>query len=191
MDPNDLANTKGIAEHFELLPCDDLSIAISIQKYGLMNRPESRCRNDYPIKLKKLLKFPLKPEYLYNSILAPELPYDQRLCENLCVVNHWLPKCNCLMSDTIFYYNGGQENDSYSVCPSVEVQEIPEMTDNCMINSVYARTEAEVFDQCKCFKRCEGYAFEVKSYDKIKHMYGKFTIERYSLKMQLNSNVLA
>lgn len=104
----------------DLFEVNTVSVSISIQRYDLLDRAESPCRNDYPKHLKKLLKLPLKPEYLWNSILAPELPYDQRVCENMCVVNHWLPKCNCMMSDIIWYYAGGMENRNLSLLYSFE-----------------------------------------------------------------------
>lgn len=88
---------------FTVLPCDDLSIAINLLQYKLISRDESPCRNDYPPELMKLLKTPLKPEYLYNSIHAPKLPYDHRTCDDMCVTAYWLPQCNCYMSEVILF----------------------------------------------------------------------------------------
>lgn len=85
-DTNDLMNTYGVPEYFELLPCDELSITISLETYKFINRSESPCRDDYPPEMKAVLKDKLKPEDLFNSILAPNLPYDPGTCESLCVI---------------------------------------------------------------------------------------------------------
>lgn len=77
-DTVELTDVKGVPEYFKLLPCEFLAIGISMQKYKFIDRPASPCQNEYPPELKSLLLFPVKPENLYNSILAPELPYSVR-----------------------------------------------------------------------------------------------------------------
>lgn len=111
-DPNELTDTFGVPENIRLIPCEDTSIAVRLQQHHRIDRPESPCRNDYPADLRKLVETPLKPEWLYNAMLAPKLPYDQRVCDNMCLVNHWFPKCHCIMSYDVWYYAGGLDNDS-------------------------------------------------------------------------------
>lgn len=179
-DPNDLTDTQGIPEYFELLPCDDVSIAISLQEYILIDREESPCQNDYPTELKQLVKTPLKPEWLYNAMLTPNLPYDQRVCDNMCMVNYWLPICKCIMSFDIWHYAGGLDNDSLVKCP--ESFEILETENSCTMLDIYSRTPIEEFAKCKCFKRCQGYAYMVTAYDKNRHRPGiKILITEYTV----------
>lgn len=112
IDPNELTDTIGVPENLLLLPCHDVSIAVRLQRSHLIDRIESPCQNDYPEDLRKLVNSPLKPERLYNALLAPNLPYDQRVCDNMCLVNYWLPICHCIMSYEIWHYAGGQANNS-------------------------------------------------------------------------------
>lgn len=72
-DPNGLNEMQGIPEYFELIPCDDVAIAINLQRFNLINRINSPCRNDYPANLKTLLRSPLTAWHLNNAMLAPEL----------------------------------------------------------------------------------------------------------------------
>lgn len=170
-DPNDLTDTKGVPEYFQLLPCEDLSIAVNLQRIKLINRADSPCRNDYPPGLKMLVPTPIKPVNLYNAMLASELPYDQRTCEEMCVVSYWLPLCSCMMSYDIWHYAGGIENDSVARCPFESEDE----ANQCTMTDVYSRTPAEEFDRCECFRRCVGYEFTVSAYDKVRHRPGEQT----------------
>lgn len=88
LDPIAEAETKDLPEHFQLFPCDEISIAVSLQHYQLKDRPNSPCRNSYPPDLQRWLKNPMEPGDFYNSILAPELPYDTRTCNKLCISNY-------------------------------------------------------------------------------------------------------
>lgn len=168
-DPNDLTDTIGVPEVFQLMPCDDLSIAISLQKFKLINQAESPCRNDYPTDLKVLLPTAINPANLFNAMFAPDLPYDQRICEELCVVKYWLPICNCFVSYDIWRYVGGTENISLKYCSFESENEVGD----CSRTDVYSLTPAKEFDRCECFGRCEGYQFAVTAYDKFRHRLGK------------------
>lgn len=176
-DPNDLTTTRGITEYFELLPCDDLSIAIRLQQYKLLDRSESPCLYDYPSELKELLQNPIQPEDFFNSILAPDLPYDPGTCEDMCVVKHWLPICNCFMSVVIWYYAGGARMN-YSICPDFKAKGAET---NCISKNIYQRTRDQM-TRCKCYKRCEGNAIMVTAYDKIQHKLGS-NIDFHSLRL--------
>lgn len=92
-DTIEITDVKGVPQHFKLLPCEELSIGITMQHYTYIDRAQSPCQSDYPTELKSLLRNPLKPEYLHNSILAPNLPYSQRtvfpsiICLYVCAYN--------------------------------------------------------------------------------------------------------
>lgn len=173
-DPNDLTDTKGVPEYYRLLPCDVMAIVISLQEYHLKDRAESPCRIDYPAELKTLLKTPLKPEWFSNAMLAPELPYDQRVCDDLCVTNYWLPRCGCVMSSESWYYLGGPENFSLTRCPE-ELGGSNDVGSSCIMNNAYLRTPMSEFVRCHCYKRCDGYAFTASAYDKYRFQSGEIS----------------
>lgn len=172
-DPNDITDMKGVPEFLQLVPCDKMTVAISLQQYHLINRPESPCRKDYPSKLKKLIMTPQKPQWLYNAMLAPNLPYDRRVCDNLCMVNYWLPICNCVISSDIYSYAGGIDNHSVAQC-SLDITENGNKT--CVPFFASSLTPITEFAQCKCHKRCDGYSFMVSAYDKHRLRVGNRTI---------------
>lgn len=176
-DPSDLTDTKGVPEYFHLMPCDVVAIAVSLQQYHLINRAESPCRNDYPARVKKLIHVPIKPNWLYNSMLAPDLPYDQRICDDLCVANYWLTKCNCAMSYESWFYSGMSENSSVTLCP--EEPEIENADNNCTKKDVYLRTPVKEHALCQCFKSCNGYAFMVSAYDKYRLQPGTYDLNLF------------
>lgn len=155
-DPNPLAHTKGIPQFFDVLPCNDMSIAVTLQRYNLIDRLDSPCRNDYPEELKNLLMKPMKPENLYNAMLTPNLPYNKRVCEELCVINYWLPIRNCVMSSEILEYVKAHNNGNLSSCD-----------DDILLR--YRTTPIDIFVGCKCYKRCKGDEFIVSASDKIHH----------------------
>ncbi len=120
------------------------------------------------MELKQMLKYPLEPADLYNSILAPNLPYDRQTCEQLCVVNYWLPICNCTMFPEIMRYSGKPKNTT--VCPSINYND----TDGrCASKNVSTKTPSSEYARCKCYKRCEGFGYFIAGYDKIQHGLGK------------------
>lgn len=169
-DPNDVTDTRGVPQYFRLHPCDVVAVMINLQEYHFKNRAESPCRNDYPADLKKLLKSRLEPNWLNNAILAPNLPYDQRICDDLCVVNYWLPKCNCWMSEDVWYYVGGAENKSLTLCEEEYESQAEKLRnkDKCVRETSQLRTPVGEFARCQCYKRCDGYSFMVAAYDKYR-----------------------
>lgn len=164
-DPCNYPRTNGVPDYFELLPSDELRITVSLKKYNLLNRPDSPCRTDYPSELKKLLKNPLEPTDLYNSILAPNLPYDEDICAALCYDNYWLSQCNCYMHYDILKYSGKPKTD---LCLLEHENKDP----NCTISLFNPNTPLEALAGCNCWKKCEGYAFEVTGYDKTQIDFG-------------------
>lgn len=176
IDPNDIADMKGVPEYFRLLPCDVLVVTVTLQQHHLINRAESPCRNDYPAELKKLINTPMKPQWLYNAMLAPDLPYDQRVCDNLCASNYWLPKCNCMISYEAYYYAGGADNASIKYCPE-DLENADSETiyggNGCVMQFAYSRTPVNEFTKCKCYKKCDGYFFMISAFDKFRLRTGK------------------
>lgn len=159
-------DTKNLPGYFQLFPCDDISIAIRLKHYSLMDRSESPCREDYPEDIERLLKKPLKPEDFSNSILAPELPYDPVACKYLCISKFWLPTCNCIMFPEIWGYTGRQSN----MCPQINYYD---MDDNCSAMNAPLSMPAAEYAKCQCYKRCEGYEFAIFGYEKIRHSPGE------------------
>lgn len=154
-----------------MFPCDELTIVVALKYFKLKHRSESPCRIDYPTKLKKLLKEPLDPSDLQNSIFAPNLPYDQNTCNLLCTVDYWLPKCNCMMNENVWRYAGKPK--SIAKCPYAAV-DIKYLDYNCTIDNIMERTPPAAFAKCECWTSCEGYTFEVNGYEKIHHSFGRF-----------------
>lgn len=142
-----------------VLPCESLTTAISMKEFHLINREERRCRNDYPISLKNLLKNPLAPRDLFNAILAPDLPYDQTVCEHLCISKYWLPISHCIKKWAFWLYTEIPKN--VHMCSSAD-------------NDEGRNTSFSMFKECECFKRCDGFDFEVTAQDKIRHAIGNF-----------------
>lgn len=106
-------SSLGIA-FFNLLPCEQLTISLSLQHYILLDRPASRCRDDYPESVARILKQPMTPNHFYNPVFSPNLPYDPDTCQILCATNYWLPKCGCYSHPASWKYAGEPEN--VSVC---------------------------------------------------------------------------
>lgn len=177
VEPTDSVNTKGVPEYFQLRPCDELSISINLKYYKLIDRQESPCRNDYPPELKRIVKDPLEPFDLYNSILAPALPYDPVICEKLCYVNYWLPKCDCIMSYDIWKYAGSPINMT-----QCQFKIDSSINDACVKDDVLTNTPSDEFVKCGCWKRCEGYEIGVTGNDKVSYDFG----EKRKLLMKFN-----
>lgn len=156
-DLNLLSESKGVPEFFEILPCNDMSIPVTLNRSNLIDRFASPCRNDYPKELKSLLVSPMRPENLYNSILIPNLPYDKRICEELCIVNYWLPIVSCVMSYDILKYvrRTTYNNGNLSMCEFIWWR--------------YRATPVGILDDCKCYNPCNGHEFVVSASDKICH----------------------
>lgn len=151
-------------------PCDELSVMIKLKQSTYLSRADSPCRYDYPEKLKKILKNPLEPSDLYNSMLAPNLPYDQDLCENLCTANYWLPKCNCMIYSDIWNY-AGQLNSTMPLCKAKT--DLQNTVENCTKSQKTVQIPAAALADCQCSKSCQEFSFEVIGYDRSYHDYGK------------------
>lgn len=130
-----------------------------------VDRSESPCRSDYPPDLKRFLKQPMEPVQFYNSIFAPNLPYDQRICEDMCATKYWLPKCGCMMSPEVWQYAGLPENvTSCAYYNSTHV--------TCSTMFAFHSTPPDEYSKCECYKSCTGYSFTVSGYDKMHHAIG-------------------
>lgn len=105
---------------------------------------------------------------VYNSILAPNLPYDQDICVAMCQVNYWLPKCGCIMDYSVFQYAGSPPQTP--LCPLV-IENDGDL--NCTRNSAMTNTPAQEIAKCECAKSCEGFSFEVTGQDKSHYDFGK------------------
>lgn len=105
---------------------------------------------------------------VYNSILAPNLPYDEDICVAMCQANYWLPKCNCMMDFSILKYAGNPPHTP--LCP-LEAEN--DGNANCTRNNVVTNTPAKEIAKCECTKSCESYTFEVTGQDKIHYDFGK------------------
>lgn len=149
--------------YYQLLPCEELQLAIALEYHSLRSRSGSPCRNDYPQELLDLIKSPLTPELLYNPVFAPNLPYNENTCKLMCMEKYWLPKCGCYFSPEIWRYAGKPAN--FSQCSPFA------NNSSICLNPV---TPVEIIDACKCFPRCDGYRFRVVAAEKIRHKEGKF-----------------
>lgn len=100
---------------YRLMPCEELTIVLRLERHQLRNRPERPCRTDFPPDIAKMHMKSLPPDVLYNAIFAPSLPYDQALCHLGCQAKYWLPICSCYVNFPTFLY-AGMPNDSLA-CP--------------------------------------------------------------------------
>lgn len=147
--------------NYQLLPCEELQIAISLEYYSLINRQGSPCRNDYPPELETLLKKPIAPQSLYNPVFAPDLPYDVETCKLMCSTKYWLPKCGCFPFPEIWRYAGKPAN-------LTQCLPFGENSSQCFNPS----TPSEIIKACHCFPKCVGYRFRVVAAEKIHHEEG-------------------
>lgn len=159
---NPSSNAIGMT-YYHLNPCEAVSIALALERYKKLNRPESRCRDDYPDNLKKMLIQPMTTDYLYNPIFAPFLPYDQQTCAILCAAEYWLPKCDCYVSYDTYQYAG--EPSDVPICPPYEKQK------NCTRNA-WTEAPGEVIQRCECHSKCNSVGFRVINVEKISYGYG-------------------
>lgn len=113
--------------YYQLLPCEAITISLSLEHHTLQDRADSPCRDDYPEELSQMLLKPMTPDVLYNGVFAPNLPYDQRTCESLCIAKYWLPKCGCYVAFSAWVYAGMPQN----------VSGCPEFGNNCTKDTLY------------------------------------------------------
>lgn len=151
---------------YHLLPCEELIVAIRLEHVTLQDRTSSPCLEDYPPELKALIKNPLEAKFFQNPIHAPNVPYDQQTCNNLCVVKYWLPLCNCYVDYQSWNY-AGQPNDQ-PVCP--------DFADNCTKLTGTVSTPTKEFIKCGCHERCEGFQFHVVNEQKMRYSVGRIII---------------
>lgn len=151
---------------FQLLPCERIDVVVAFEHYTTINRLENPCRDEYPDELlKALLKLPMHPTNLYNSIFAPELPYNDYMCNLMCHTNYWLPKCNCYVYYEIWFYAGRPNNTI--VCPKCGL--------NCTSSKqTIQETPTLEIDKCKCYPKCRGYRFRLIVQEKQKYGVGKY-----------------
>lgn len=146
-------------QNFQLRPCEELHISLTLEHRTLLDRPNSHCRDDYPPELKKLLDLPMTPGRLFNSIFAPDLPYDKVTCDKLCAAKYWLPKWNCFIDSEIWNYAGQPKN--ISICANSHY-----------INLSSVETPAAAFVDCKCYQKCDSYQLRIAGNNKIRYSYG-------------------
>lgn len=149
---------------FTLMPCEEIRISLALEQYSLLDRPTSRCRDDYPQQLKSILNENMTADLFYNPAFAPQLPYDQYTCNKMCLASYWLPRCGCYASPEIWLYAGMPAN----------ISRCPWFGENCTQRTT---TDApwEVIEQCECHPKCNGYHFRIVYNEKIRYSYGRNT----------------
>lgn len=149
---------------FQLLPCESIEIVVALEHFTMINRTEKPCRNDYPENLwKEFLKFQIDPQYLYNPIFAPDLPYSEYTCNAMCHVKYWLQKCGCYVFDEIWFYAGKPSN-------TIVCQSNGEKCTNR--EETIQKTPMTEIKKCECFPKCSGYRFRLGPYFKMHYGVG-------------------
>lgn len=154
----------GVPE-FSLLPCESLMLSIALQHQKRIDRKMSRCRNDYPNVVKKIVKDVLSPKDMFNAIFAPYLPYDSVTCKRLCKAAFWLPVCHCYMSWMSYRYAGSPANMTSCVSWSAN-------QGNCTKWHADTETPTEVLTACQCFAKCKEEEFYVVNVQRHRYSIG-------------------
>lgn len=165
---NPSSSAVGLSSYL-LFPCETLEMAIALEHHTLLNRAQSRCRNEFPPSLKKMIVNSLSSDLFYSPILVRDLPYDKMICERLCSAQFHLPKCGCYINIISWIYAGKPVD--LPVCPII-------MSEN---DSCTAETEGQnklpmsLLNECQCYPKCDYYEFRVVGVNKIRYSYGKST----------------
>lgn len=136
-------------QYYEMLPCENLVISISLEHYNKLNRPTSPCRNEYPQDIKKMI---LKPDTI--NPLFEELPYDPIICKELCINKYWMKNCSCFISERSWLYAGAPvvttlcSDDIGGICSSG-------------VEALISKTPNDVVSDCSCFPKCSGYSIKI------------------------------
>lgn len=150
--------------NFKLMPCEEIRISLALEYYSLEDRPESRCRDDYPEQIKSMFKAPMTAELFYNPAFAPNLPYDPFICNNMCFVSYILQRCHCYATYEAWRYVGLKAD--YPLCV--------QFGNNCSMLESYDTRWSEIQD-CNCHKKCSGHRFRIVSNEKMRYSYGNKT----------------
>lgn len=142
---------------YEILPCEELSISLTLERYQLQNRSNSPCRDEYPQYVADFIK----NSDAKNLTFAYQLPYDPAVCKMLCKSKYLLDKCKCFFSFDAWIY-AGKPND-IELCSAAS----PDPSTDC---------GEIVLENCSCHAKCNQTVVRINEVQKFSHAKGHATI---------------
>ena len=141
---------------YQLLPCEFLRHITRTRALQALESEAQSLPRGLPRRFKAAIKATMGAEDYYNPVFAPQLPYDQETCEQLCAAKYWLPKCGCYVSKI-----DGNTLDLQRTWLFVK-KVAP------IVQPIGYTLRRDVFSECNCFKKCNQYRFRVVGQDKIR-----------------------
>lgn len=150
-----LGTLIGLPE-YEILPCEELSISMTLEHYQLKNRSNSPCRDEYPQHIAELIQ---QPDAKNPAFFA--LPYDPAVCKILCKNKYSLAKCNCFLSIDAWNYAG--KPDSIKLCSNTSLD----------VSLGCSDITNDVLENCSCHAHCNQTVVRISETQKYSYKTGK------------------